>query len=293
MRLSAGGKAFNALNVALMVVLSFLFLYPFWYVLALSLHDANAVSFYRVTFFPLSFTLQNYRVIFLNDMMVRGFMISVLRTALGASSSVLLSAMMAYALSKKNLVFRGFFMNLVIVTMFFGGGLIPTYILYRNINLLNKFWIYILPGLYGAWNLIIMKTFFQGLPASIEESAKIDGANDFVVLFRLVLPMSMALIATMLLFSGVAHWNDWVTGKMFVTDSNLHPMQTILMRILTTMEGQRAARESITAMELKRQPSLETVKMAAIVVSTTPILLSYPFLQKYFIKGILIGSIKE
>lgn len=293
MQLSQGEKIFNVLNIALMIVLSFMFLYPFWYVLMLSLHDANVVSFYRVTFYPLAFTLQNYHVIFLNDMMVRGFLISVLRTLVGTSVSVLFSSMMAYALSKKNLVFRSFFMNLVIVTMFFSGGLIPSYILYRNLNLLNNFWIYILPSVYGAWNIILMKTFFQGLPASIEESAKMDGANDFLILFRLVLPMSVALIATMLLFNGVAHWNDWVTGKMFVTDVNLHPMQTILMRILTTMEGQRAARESITAMELKRQPSLETVKMAAIIVSTTPILISYPFLQKYFVKGILIGSLKE
>ncbi|MDW7656106.1 MAG: carbohydrate ABC transporter permease [Bacillota bacterium] len=286
-------KAFDIANIVVMIILSLMWIYPFWYVLILSFHDSSTISYFQVTVFPLTFTLTNYRIIFQNNTLLNGFIISVLRTSIGAISSVFVSAMFAYSLSKKHLLFRKFFLNIVVITMFFSGGLIPAYLLYKNLNLLNSFWIYIIPSLYGAWTIILMKTFFLGLPQSIEESAQIDGANDLYIFMKLVIPMSMPLIATMLLFSGVGHWNDWITAQMFITNSKIWPIQTILMKLLTQYQAVSNLNREMKSMEFTRAPTVETVKMATIITATVPILCSYPFLQKYFIKGIMIGSIKE
>jgi ABC-type sugar transport system, permease component len=292
MKSSVGEMIFDKFNVILMVLLGFITLYPFWYVLVISFHDSAAVSYFQVYFWPKVFTLDNYRVVFVNNTLMRSLLISILRTLLGATMSVLFSSALAYGLSKRDLIGRKLFLYLLTVTMFFSGGLIPTFLLLRSLNLIDTFWVYIIPTLISAWNVIIIKTFFQSLPDSIEESAKIDGANDILIFFRLILPMSMPMIATMLLFTGVYHWNDWTTAQLFVGKQKLWPIQTVMMKMITEMEASVMINQGMTSDLIKRQPSIESIKMASIVVATFPIILSYPFLQKYFVKGIMIGSIK-
>jgi putative aldouronate transport system permease protein len=158
--------------------------------------------------------------------------------------------------------------------------------------LLNTFWVYIIPSLLNAWTVILMKTYFSNLPESIEESAKVDGANDLTIFFKIIVPMSMPLIATMLLFAAVGHWNDWVSGEMFVMDPKLLPVQTILMRMITQVNASAMIQQSMSMEFVAKSPAIESIKMAAIVVTTVPIILVYPFLQKYFVQGVMIGSVK-
>lgn len=292
MKQSMGEKIFNVANIAVLSLLGFVTLYPFWYVTVISLHDSAVSSYYSVFFWPGTFTLNNFKVVLVNDVLVNGFMITVARTVVGAVSSVFISGMLAYGLSKKYLIGRSLFLNLIIFTMFFGGGLIPFYLLLKKIYLLNTFWVYVVPALLNAWNVFIMKTYFSGLPEGIEESAKIDGANDLVVYIRIVLPMAMPLLATMLLFSAVGHWNDWVSGELFVFNPDLLPVQTILMHLLARTEANNMILQTMNSEFLIKSPSIESVKMAAIVITTIPIIMVYPFLQKYFAKGVMIGSIK-
>jgi putative aldouronate transport system permease protein len=289
---SLGANFFDVINVIILSLLGLVAFYPFWYVVIISFHDSAVSNYFDVFLWPKVFTLDNFRVVFVTDSLINGFVITVMRTVLGALFSVLLCGILAYGLSKKYLIGRTFFLNIVIITIFFSGGLIPIYLLLKNLSLLNTFWVLIVPTLLNAWTVILMKTYFSSLPDSIEESAKIDGANDLVIFFYIVIPMSMPLIATMLLFAAVYHWNDWVSGQIYIMNPDLLPVQTILMRMITQVDVSNMIKESISMEFALKSPSIESIKMAAIVVTTTPILLVYPFLQKYFVKGVMIGSIK-
>jgi len=289
---SIGEITFDVFNVTLLTLLGLAALYPFWYVLVLSFHDSAVSSYFDVYFWPGVFTWDNFRIVFITDALVKGFVVTIFRTVIGSLGTVAACGLLAYGLSKKYLIGRTFFLNIVIVTMFFSGGLIPAYILLKNLMLLNTFWVLVVPGLLNAWTVILMKTYFASLPESIEESAKIDGANDLTIFFRIVVPMSMPLIATMLLFSAVNHWNDWVSGQIFIMNPNLLPVQTILMRMITQADASNMIQQSMGMEFRSKSPAIESIKMAAIVVTTIPIIMVYPFLQKYFVKGVMIGSIK-
>jgi putative aldouronate transport system permease protein len=291
-RLTAGEKIFNVFNIIILVLLSFITIYPFWYIIVIALHDSSVMSYYQVYFWPKVFTLNNFRIVFVNSELARGLFISALRTVSGSLLSVACGCAMAYALSKRHLMGRKTILTMITVTMFFSGGLIPSYLLYKSLDILNKFWIYILPGLLNVWYIFIMKTHFQGLPESIEESARIDGANDIRIFLSLVMPMSLPLVATILLFCGVTQWNDWTTAQLFVSNQKLWPIQTLMVKMITQMEASTLINQSLNNDLISKQPALESIKMASIAVATAPILLSYPFLQKYFIKGIMVGSIK-
>lgn len=292
MKRSIGESVFDVSNAVILCLLGLATFYPFWYVVVLSFHDSAVSSYFDVYFWPKVFTLDNFRVVFVTNALVNGFVITILRTVIGSLLSVLMCGVLAYGLSKRYLIGRTLFLNIVIVTMFFSGGLIPLYILLKNLLLLNTFWVLIVPTLLNAWTVILMKTYFASLPESIEESAKIDGANDLVIFFRIVVPMSMSLIATMLLFAAVYHWNDWVSGEIFVMNPNLLPVQTVLMRMITQVDASNMIQQSMSMEFVAKSPAIESIKMAAIVVTTVPIIMVYPFLQKYFVKGVMIGSIK-
>ena len=240
---------------------------------------------------PRALDLSGYRfVLFSGTSIGTAYKITILRTAAGTLFNVAVTALLAYPLSRKYYPGRKALTKIVVFTMWFSGGMIPTFLLIKTLKLTNNFWVYILPGLVNPFNLIILRNFFMQLPPSLEESAKLDGANDFVVFTRIVLPLSKASIATIALFYAVTHWNSWYDSMLYVGDKSLWSLQYVLKQIISSASVTNMATASTV---LENIPPAETVKMATIVVSTIPILCVYPFLQKYFVKGVLVGSIKE
>lgn len=291
MKKTIGEKIFDYLNVIFMCIFIFLFVFPFWQLLMISFNDATDAMRGGIYFWPRMWTLKNYQMTLKHPLIGNAYLITILRTIIGTILSLLATGMFAYGLSKKNLVFRKFYLTLATITMFFSGGLIPTFLLIRGLGLTNSFWVYIIPSLISVWNMIIMKTFFQSLPASLEESAKIDGYNDLQIFFKIVLPTSTPIIAAIALFNGVGHWNAWFDAYIYINDANLLPLQTILMKIVSQnsaaqelMQHEQAAESSVTP---------EAMKITTMMIAIGPIVLIYPFLQKYFMKGIMIGAIKE
>jgi putative aldouronate transport system permease protein len=207
---------------------------------------------------------------------------------------MVMTVLTAYPLSKKNLPLRGFYMTLIIITMFFGGGLIPSFLLVRSLKMYNTVWALVLPGAVSSMNMIIMRTFFEGLPAELEESARLDGAGDFRILARIILPLSTASIATIGMFYAVSHWNSWFSANIYLRESSKFPLQLILREIImqNQMARELAEQGNIAAMEETGYISVEGLKYATLVISIAPMLMIYPFVQKYFVKGVLIGSLK-
>ncbi|WP_229757488.1 carbohydrate ABC transporter permease [Paenibacillus marchantiophytorum] len=297
-KLSIGEKLFKFINYALIVLLCLSILLPFLNILALSFNAGKDAERGGIYFWPRVWTFENYSEVFKSANIGRAFAISIFRTFLGTIAGVLLSAMAAYALKSKTLPGVRFFTLMIFFTMLFSGGIIPYYILLKNLHLTNTIWVYVVPVLYSAWNLIIMRTFFQQLSISLEESAKLDGCSDFGILWRIVLPLSKPVLATISLFTAVSHWNDWFTGTFYIRTAALRPLSTLLQEMLTKQD---AIRESLmqTAgsdqMIMLQQVQLtgDSLKMATIIVVVTPIIIVYPFIQKYFAKGAMIGSVKE
>lgn len=295
MNKSFSNKVFDVSNYLGMFILSLAFLYPFWYILAISLNDNSVISYQQIWLFPKAFTLLNYEAVFSDNQILSGYKITILRAIIGTVCTVMANSLVAYALSKKYLIGRKIFMLIITITMFFSGGLIPSYLLYMRLHLLDNFAVYIIPGLLGAWTIIVMKTYFTStIAASIEESARIDGANDLLIFFKIIIPLAMPMIATMSLFSMVGIWNDWWTGEIMVNSRNLKPVQTVLLKVINQADAlDSMKRISGRSNVAKSAMSAESVKMAAVIVVTAPILIIYPFCQKYFANGIMIGSIKE
>ncbi|TDQ42041.1 carbohydrate ABC transporter permease [Aureibacillus halotolerans] len=289
---------FSVFNYLFLALFAFGTLYPFVYILAYSLSDGVEATKSTIYFWPKSFTLENYRQIFQDATFLAAYQITILRTIIGTILHVFLCALFAYALTKKSLPGRTFFSIFIFVPMLFSGGMIPTFILYRQLGLIDSFWVYVIPFLYNFFNIIIMRTFFQQLPDSLEESAKMDGCGDFRIFVRIILPLSVPVLATIGLFIGVFHWNDWFTGTYFVTNKDLLPVQTLLNELLTQSQAlANAARNasqtgSSAGLQTTAATTPESLRMATLMVATVPILCVYPFLQKYFVKGVMIGSVK-
>lgn len=280
-----------------LILLAVSTLYPFLNALAVSFNQGLDTSKGGVTLWPRVFTLENYKVVFEDDRLMSGFIVSVLRTVIGTASAILCTAIFSYGMSRRELMGRKYYMVMCIVTMYFSGGLIPSFLLIRNLGLMNSFWVFIIPSLIGVWNMIIFKTFFQGLPAGLEESAKIDGCGNWGTLFRVVLPLSGPVIATLALFTAVAHWNEWFLAGIYVSDQNLYPIQTILRQILLSniVSDQAGSLDAASLAHLQRAKTVtsKSLSMATMIVATLPIICVYPFVQKYFVKGVLVGSLKE
>lgn len=300
MKLSWGDKGLQAIISFLLILLGFSTLYPFWNSLVISFNVGSDTSLGGITFWPRSFTLENYSLVFGDGRISQAFMISVLRTGSGTLLSVLFTAVFAYGLSKRELIGRKYYMIFCIITMYFSGGLIPSFLLIRGMGMMDTFWVMIIPGLISVYNMIIFRTFFLGLPTGLEESARMDGCNHFGVLFRIVIPISGPVIATLSLFTAVWHWNDWFSPTIYINDARLFPIQTLLKQILNSnivteqllqsVGNNAAAQDRLAAAQSVTTRSLS---MATTMVATLPIILVYPFLQKYFVKGVLIGSLKE
>jgi putative aldouronate transport system permease protein len=285
-----GERAFDITNIILMTGLSVVTIYPFLYVLFASLSDpAWVVQVRGLIWFPHGINLEAYKLVFANPSILTGYANTLFYVVVGTALNILMTSLGAYALSRQSVMWKNPIMFLIVFTMFFSGGLIPTYLLINNIGLLDSRWALIIPSAMSAYNLIIMRTSFQGIPVSLEESAKLDGANDFTILFRIVLPLSMPVVAVMILFYGVGHWNSWFPALIYLRTRDLYPLQLILREILIT----NSTDSMMTGVGGgDKMPIGETIKYATIIVATIPILLLYPFLQKYFVKGVMIGAIK-
>ena len=287
---------FDVVNYAIAVIIFFVILYPLYFVVIASFSDPNYINIGEVVFWPKGFTLDGYKRVMNTTEIWTGFRNSVIYTGLGTILNVAMTVTAAYALSKKRLPGRGVFQLIIVFTMFFSGGMIPTYLLLKNMNMLDTMWVMIIPGAVSAYNLIVTKTFFiSSIPAELEEAARIDGASDFRIFFKIVIPLSTPIIAVMFLFYGVGHWNSYFDGMMYLSDSDLIPLQVVLKDILSSAQtaansGAMSTEELILLAE--QQKIAEMVKYVSMIVATVPVLLVYPFIQKYFKKGIMVGSLK-
>ncbi|MDQ0224458.1 putative aldouronate transport system permease protein [Metabacillus niabensis] len=290
MKKTLGERLFDYVNILFLVSLSIITLYPLLYILFASVSDPTYVAQNRgIMLAPKDFTLEAYTLVFKNPMIVTSYLNTLFYVVIGTTLNIFLTSLGAYALSRKNVMWANLIMFMIVFTMFFEGGLIPSYLLVSELNMIDTRWALIFPTAVSAFNLIIMRTAFQGIPASLEESARIDGANDFTILFKIILPLSLPVVSVMILFYGVYHWNSWFPAMIYLQDRELFPVQLILREILIANDTSSMTSGVGTVDAI---PIGETVKYATIVVATLPILCLYPFLQKYFVKGVMIGGIK-
>ncbi|BAB04200.1 carbohydrate ABC transporter permease [Halalkalibacterium halodurans] len=287
---SLGSRVFNIFNYLFLFLFSMICFLPFVHIVAGSFASVEEVLQKRFILFPTTFSLDAYRYIFSTDIIFRSLIISILVTVVGTGFSMFLTSLMAYGLSRKDLDGRRVLMFLVVFTMLFSGGMIPTFLVVRSLGLLDTYWALIIPTAINAFNLIILKNFFQNIPESLEESAKIDGCNDVGIFFRIVFPLSMPAIATISLFYAVTYWNTFMQAILYLNDSSMWPIQVLLRQIVIMSSGMQGDLTELGAGFV--MPPEQTIKMAVIVVATIPVLIVYPFIQKHFAKGALLGSVK-
>lgn len=286
-----GYRIFNVFNHVFLALLSLLCVIPLIHVLAVSFSGKAAASANRVGLWPVDFTLDAYEKTLGNENFIQSLIISVERVVVGTSLSMLVVFLAAYALSKDEKVFRGrnLYSWFFVFTMLFSGGMVPMYILIQKIHLMNTIWALIIPGLVSVWNMILLLNFFRGVPKELEEASLIDGAGHLTTLFRIYLPLSMPAIATLSLFTLVGQWNDWFSGLLYMSDYKKYPLATFLQTILVQQDMSKMNVDP----KMLENISQRTVKAAQIFIGAVPVLLIYPFLQKYFVKGIVLGAVKE
>lgn len=289
-RRSVGERVFEVINTVFLILLMLSTLYPFLYVVFASISDpAELISHQGALLAPQGFSLEGYRLVFRDPMIFTSYKNTIIYVVAGTILNVFMTALGAYVLSRKGPYWKNAIMFFIVFTMFFSGGMIPRYLLVKNLGMANTRWALIIPNAIATWNLIIMRTSFQSIPDSLEESAKIDGASDFTVLTRIVIPLSIPVISVITLFYAVGHWNAWFDAMIFLRKRELYPLQLILREILIMSSTENL----MTNVEnLDMMPLDVIIRYATIIVATVPILLVYPFLQKYFVKGIMIGAIK-
>lgn len=285
---SIGSRIFDVCNVCLLLLTSVLTLFPFIYILATSLSPMEQVLRGGLILWPERITFDAYSIIFGTSAFVRSLWLTVAITIIGTFTNLLFTVFFAYPLAKKRLKGRQFILFLVLFSMLFNGGLIPSYLVVKELGMLNTIWSLIIPGAINAFNLIIMRNFFLSIPEELEEAARIDGCKNLGVLFRIVLPLSMPALAVFTLFYAVGHWNQFFSAILYITDGKLWPIQVLLRQMIIVGDTQNL--DASASAEMKLVPT--TIKMAAIIVATVPILFVYPFLQKHFAKGVLLGSVK-
>lgn len=288
---SYGETVFTWFNLCFMLSLCFVTLYPFLYILFASFSDPTEMARYRgMLFFPQGFSMDAYKAVLDNPMIITGYRNTLVYVVGGTIINLVMTTLGAYALSRPNVYFKNHIMLIIVITMVFSGGLIPSFLLINNLGMLNTPWALLLPGAISSFNLIIMRTAFQGIPVSLEESARIDGANDWIILSRIILPLSLPVIAVMILWYAVGHWNSYFNALIYLRDRELFPLQLVLREILISNSTDNMMTGAATS---DRMDIGVTIKYATIIVSTLPILVLYPFLQKYFVQGVLIGALKE
>ncbi|EFM10758.1 binding-protein-dependent transport systems inner membrane component [Paenibacillus curdlanolyticus YK9] len=288
--MTAGETTFDVLNGLGMLLICFVTLYPIWYVLVNAFNEGQDAMRGGIYWWPRVFSIESFEAVFKNSGIMTAMGVTVAKTLIGTVVHVLFTAMVAYALSRRELIGRKFYMYVGTITMFFSGGLIPTFLLIRDLHMLDSFLVYIIPAMFSFFDLIIFLAFFRDIPDALDEAARIDGAGDLSIFVKIVLPVSLPVLATIALFHGVYQWNDFFTGIIYINNVDLQPIQTYLFRVV----AQSSSSQMIASMPggIGKSVTSQSVKLATMVVTTLPIVVAYPFLQKYFVKGLMIGAVK-
>ncbi|WP_336774602.1 carbohydrate ABC transporter permease [Paenibacillus sp. MMO-58] len=286
---------FMAAVYAFIVAIFVVTFYPFWNIFIISLNSAEDTLRGHLYLWPREFSLKSYEQILGDSEIWTAIRVTLLRTVIGTPLAVLTISMLAFALSKKELVANRFWTLYFVFTMYFGGGLIPYYMVLKSYHLIDNFMVFIVPGLMNVFYMIIVRTFMQGLPQELDESAKMDGANYLQIFFRIILPLTTPVLATIGLFTAISHWNSWFDSYVFTYNPDLKTLQAVLVKILNQYQtGSMVGDAQAMANSAKRmQVSPDTIRMAATMVATLPIIMVYPFLQKYFVKGMTLGAVKS
>ena len=287
-RPSTGEQMFNGFNIAFMVLLCFLTLYPFWYVICGSLSNPTKLMAHSgVLLWPIDTTLVSYQRMLANPRVWTGYANTIFYVVAGTAFNIFFTILAAYGLSRKGCMFNRAVTLMIVFTMYFGGGLIPTYILIKNLGMMETRWALIIPGALSTYNMIILRTAMAGIPDSLEESAMLDGASRFTILFRIMLPLVMPTLAVLVLYYGVGHWNSWFSAAIYLSKTpEKQPLQLYLRQVLIENNVDEVSGDN------DQVGIAQTLKYAVIIIATLPILLLYPFLQKYFVKGVMVGSLK-
>lgn len=286
-RKSPAYRTFTVLNYAFLVFASITMLIPFLHIIAGSFSSASAIIQGKVTILPSDFTLLNYKVVLNDSRIWKAYGVTIFLTVAGTLLNLIFTCLMAYGLSKRGLKGRKFIMLLVIFTMIFQAPLIPSYLLIKSLGMLNTLWALMIPGLIGAFNLIIMISFFENIPDGLTEAAKIDGCSDYRTLWSVVLPLSLPSLSTIGLFYAVGHWNGYFNAILYIRNPDLYPLQVKLRKLLVESDVEGMLQSAAVTVQ-----SVEGIKMASIMVATIPILIIYPMIQKHFVKGSMLGSVK-
>lgn len=290
-RKTRGEAVFDICNTIIMLIICFLTVYPIWYTLVNSFNEGTDAMSGGIYWWPRKFSIENYVAVFKNSGIITAMFVTVAKTVIGTIIHVFFTAMVAYSFSKKELIGRKVYMTLGLITLFFSGGLIPYFLLLRNLGMVDRFMVYIIPAMFSFYDLLIFISFFREIPQGLEEAAKIDGAGDFKIFLKVILPTSLPVLATIALFHGVYQWNDYFTGMIYINKPELQPIQTYLYRIIA-QTGANTAVSAAASGAVGRTTTAQALKLATMVVTTLPIVCVYPFLQKYFVKGMLLGSVK-
>lgn len=266
--------------------------YPFWNIFIISINDATDSIRGGLYFLPRKLSFAGYKEILTTKSFMESIKVSVARTVIGTPIGVLVTAMLAYALSRKDLVLNKFWNIMFVFTMYFGGGLVPYYMVLKNLHMLDTFWVYIIPLMMNVYNMILIKSYIESMPEELFEAARIDGANDLTIFFRMVMPLAKPILMTVALFVAINQWNSWFDAYLYTSSQNLKPMQSILVEILNQYQtGSASSQMSNAKAGITLTP--DSIRMAATMVATLPIIMVYPFIQKYFVKGIMLGAVKS
>ena len=286
-------KVFQVFNYIFLGLFGCATFFPFWYVLVASFNTGSDFARGGVYFWPREWTLQNYRMAFRNSSIYPSIVVSVSRTLIGVLVGLFFTALLAYAFSVKSLPGRTFFTFFFYFTTIFSGGMIPYYMLLIDLGLNKSFWLYIIPAIYSFFNLVLLRTNFQTIPGELRESASLDGAGDIRILFQIYIPLSLPIIATLALFIGVGHWNDWFTAAYYQAKKDLWPAATLLQKFLKEATSSvELGKEGLNASSGTTTFTAQSLRMAFVMILTMPIVVVYPFLQKYYVKGVMVGSVK-
>ena len=285
-------KIFKVFNYTFLLLFGILALYPFWYVLVASLNTGRDFARGGVYFFPREFTWENYMLAFRDSRIYASLQVSVFTTIMNVITSLIATVLFSYAISVKTLPGRSFFAFMFFFTTIFSGGMIPYYILLRDLGLTKSIWLYIVPTLYSFFNFLLMRTYFDNIPQEMRESAHIDGAGEMTIMFKIYVPLSMPILATLALFVGVGRWNDWFMGAYYQSRQELMPAATLLKILLSEASTSMVKSGQETTTQTLTSYTPQSMQMAFVMILTMPIVVIYPFLQKYYVKGVMIGSVK-
>ena len=286
--------AFDWINYAVMVLLAFIMIYPLWYCVAGSLNEGMDYLRGGVFLWPRKWTLANYKAVFLDSAILNAFWVTIWKCLVGTVTSVLCTAMVAYAITRPKLRLKKLYIPFIMLTMFFSGGLIPYFILIVDLGLYDSFWVYVIPTMFSAYNMIIIQSFMRELPSELIESAKLDGASEYRIFFQMILPLSKPVLATIALFTVVTHWNSYFDSMMYTSSQELQTIQLFLKKVITDPSVSRGLGSAATIAIPDQAATLtpQVVKLATMVVTALPVVCIYPFLQRYFVKGVTVGAVK-